>query len=598
MESRKKISILVQIAILFLAGLILIGALSNIILYRISVRYVRDTLESYADSTAEDLKGYILHYPAYEWLLRYWYEHYDELEIEYDTIHTGGTETKEKCAALTGRHPEFQPQYASEEEAEALPPEDQKLYAEIVYFWIIDRIDHMQSAYDLDYLFCVVTEDPYDRQFVLFIAASEGEARGNEPGQIYPIGKTIKVAAEPQNAMRQAASGQPMEAQSRDKKYYDYFYPLISLDGHDLLIVQTLNVQRIREAVTTRLFDFGFLVAVLIIALAAGCLLTIHFVALRPLKKVQTNIRLYKETKDSRTAMSNLSAIRSSNEIAELSADVSSMAEALDEHMARNERITAEKERVKTELNFAKRIQFAMLPSVFPPYPDRKEFEIYASMTPAREVGGDFYDFFFVDDSHLCMVIADVSGKGIPAALYMMAAKITLAFYIKSGRTPAKVLTDANNTICASNPERMFVTVWLGILDLNTGILTAANAGHEYPIVKEPGKPFQKIKDEHGFVLGGIEDIRYKDYQIRMEPGTSLFLFTDGLAEAMDPDDNMFGTDRILRELNERNGNGPEEIIRGMKEAVDGFVRGREPFDDLTMLCITYRGLEQKQPDA
>ena len=229
---------------------------------------------------------------------------------------------------------------------------------------------------------------------------------------------------------------------------------------------------------------------------------------------------------------------------------MAALTEELDAYMIRNERITAEQAHVKTELDLASRIQTAMLPSVFPPYPDRKDFEIFASMTPAKEVGGDFYDFFLVDERRLCLVIADVSGKGIPAALFMMAAKITLSHLVKSGRSPAEVLAEANNSICSKNPEEMFVTVWLAILDLDTGRLSCAYAGHEYPMLKKPGGRYELLKDKHGFVLGGMENMKYHEYELRLEPGAALFLYTDGLAEALDPDDQMFGTERILERLN------------------------------------------------
>jgi sigma-B regulation protein RsbU (phosphoserine phosphatase) len=231
-----------------------------------------------------------------------------------------------------------------------------------------------------------------------------------------------------------------------------------------------------------------------------------------------------------------------------------------------------------------------MLPAVFPPYPDRKDFEIYASMTPAREVGGDFYDFFLVDDTHLCLMIADVSGKGIPAALFMMASKILLEHNVKMGKTPAQVLSDVNTALCNKNVEDMFVTAWIGILDLAAGKMICANAGHEYPIMRKPGARYEIIKDKHGLVLGGMRDVEYCDYELEMDRGTSLLLYTDGLTEAINPDNQMFGIDRIVEKLNTDPDRSPEEIVHSMKEAVGEYVQGIEPFDDLTMMSLTYHG--------
>ena len=590
MEKKKKVSVLLQIAILFIVAVILIGALSIVTLYRFSTRYVLERLEISGNSTAEDLKSFIYDFPAHDWLLRYWYEHSDEMEIEYDTIYYGGSETEEKYVLLTTLHPDFWPDYASTEDVEALPPEEQKLYAEIVYSWLIDRIDYIQSAYDLDYFLCVVTDDPYDKQSVLFIAADEGEIRGPERGQIYPIGKEVKVSGEKQEAMREAVSGHPKAAIGRDQKYYDYFYYMTSIDEHKVLIVQTIDVMRVREAVTKYLFDFGFLFAFLLVALAFSCMLMINYLVLLPLKKVQENIGLYVETKDSRMVADNLLKIESHNEIAELSSDLAGMAEELTAYMVRNEQIAVKEERDRTELALAGRIQASMLPNVFPPYPDRKDFEIYASMTPAKEVGGDFYEFFFVDDHHLCIMIADVSGKGIPAALFMMATMILLENNVKMGKSPAQTLSDINTAICNKNIEDMFVTVWLGIIDLSTGKMICANAGHEYPMLKKPGERYEIIKDKHDLVLGAMEGWKYNEYELLMEPGASLFLYTDGLSEAINPQEKMFGTERILEQLNTNPDCSTEETLTGMKEAVDKYIKGKEPFDDLTMMSFAYYG--------
>lgn len=590
MEKKKKVSVLFQIAILFVAGVMLIGALSIFALYIFSTKYVMERLETSGYSTAEDLKGFIYDFPAHEWLLRYWYEHYDEMDADYDAIYTGSTATEEKYARLTTRYPGFLPDYASTEDVEALPPEDQKLYAEIVYSWLIDRIDYTQSAYDLDYFFCVVTDDPYDRQFVLFIAADEGEKRGNEKGQIYPIGKLIGSTDEAKEAIRGAVSGNPQGAYSKDRKFYDYYYSMTSQDGHEVLIVMTINVLRVRGAITRYLSDFGLLFVVMMIILAVGCLLMINYLVLSPLKKVQNNIGLYKETKDSRTVADNLRKIESHNEIAGLSDDLAEMAEELNAYMIRSEQSAVKEEHDKTELALAGRIQASMLPSVFPPYPDRKDFEIYASMTPAREVGGDFYELFLVDESHLCMMIADVSGKGIPAALFMMASKILLEHNVKMGKSPAQVLSDVNTAICNKNVEDMFVTVWLGIIDLTTGKMTCSNAGHEYPILKKPGERYELIKDKHDLVLGAINDLEYHEYELLMEPGASLFLYTDGLSETIDPDERMFGTERIVETLNKEPERSPEETLHSMKEAVVAYIKGKEPFDDMTMMSFIYHG--------
>ena len=259
--------------------------------------------------------------------------------------------------------------------------------------------------------------------------------------------------------------------------------------------------------------------------------------------------------------------------------------------------ITAEKERIGTELALATQIQAAMLPHIFPPYPDRNEFEIYAMMNPAREVGGDFYDFFLIDEDHLALVMADVSGKGIPAALFMMISKTILQSVAMFGQSPAEVLTKTNEALCSNNQVEMFVTVWLGILELSTGKLTASNAGHEYPALKRSNGKYELYKDKHGMAIGCIDGIVYKEYELNLNPGDKLFLYTDGVPEATDNAEKMFGIDRMLDALNQAEHSGPEELLHSVRDAISGFVKEAEQFDDLTMLSLEYKGSRPDKQD-
>lgn len=260
------------------------------------------------------------------------------------------------------------------------------------------------------------------------------------------------------------------------------------------------------------------------------------------------------------------------------------------EIMEKQRNLTESTARIGTELNLAKRIQADMLPNLFPAFPDREEFDLYASMDPAKEVGGDFYDFFMIDDDHLGLVIADVSGKGIPAAMFMMFSKNIIANNAMLGKLPAKALEDANNSICKNNSEEMFVTVWLGILEISTGKVVAANAGHEYPAIKSADGGFELFKDKHGLVVGGMEGLGYREYELQLEPGSKIFVYTDGVPEATNADEEMFGTDRMIGALNADPGAAPKQILKNVRSAVDDFVKDAEQFDDLTMLCLEYRG--------
>ncbi len=245
----------------------------------------------------------------------------------------------------------------------------------------------------------------------------------------------------------------------------------------------------------------------------------------------------------------------------------------------------------ETELNMATEIQTGMLPSIFPAFPERAEFDIYASMDPAKEVGGDFYDFFMIDDDHLAIVIADVSGKGVPAALFMMSSKILINDHAIMGGTPAEILERVNKQVCANNDAHMFVTVWLGILEISTGKLTTASAGHEYPIINTNGK-YELLKDKHGLAVGAFELSKYSNTEIQLKKGDSIFVYTDGVAEATDANNELFGTDRTVDALNAiPKDASQEEILAGVRVAVDAFVKEAPQFDDLTMVGLKYKGI-------
>ena len=282
--------------------------------------------------------------------------------------------------------------------------------------------------------------------------------------------------------------------------------------------------------------------------------------------------------------------IRTNDEIEDLAHSFEDMEKNLRKYIRENDKITTERERIKTELNLAANIQADMLIKYFPPFPNRKDFNIYASMNPAKEVGGDFYDFFLIDESHLALVIADVSGKGIPASLFMMRSMLMIESLTTQTRSPAQILGTLNSMISENNASKMFVTVWLAILDLQTGKLIAANAGHEYPIIKKPGEKFELLKDKHCFIVGGKKKMTYKEYEMDLEPGTVIFVYTDGVPEAKNAENKMYGLDATVDALNKEVDADVETLVKNVQDSVSDFVKDAEQFDDLTALCIEYCG--------
>ena len=589
-KEKRAISIILEVAVIFLIGIITTGLLTHVSEGRLNSAAVAKNTERHAAEVAEEVRLAVQEYPAYRWLIQYWFAHADTLEIEYDVGFGKHTQAELKSRTLSARHPNLQLRYLDAAQCSTLPPEDQKLYAEITYSWLINRVNQIKRSHRVDFLFCVISEEPYDHQFFLFSAAEAGATRGTNYEEVYPLGQTVSVTESQTFAMRSAVRYSSHLADAGS--YVDYYATLCSFDGHSVQIGLTYDLSDLQADVRAQTRTGATLAILNQLTLSLICLGLILVFVLRPLKKVQNSIRSYKHTKDSAAVTGALAGVRSHNEIGELAKDVSELAKEIDDHVNRIESITAERERISTELELATRIQSDMLPNIFPPFPERTDFDLYASMTPAKEVGGDFYDFFMIDEDHLCVVIADVSGKGVPAALFMMMCKILLQTIAMNCKSPAETLERLNEQICAGNREEMFVTVWLGILDLKTGVLTAANAGHEKPFLLQPGGSFALFPDRSGLVIGGMAGVRYHDYQIPLKPGAKLFLYTDGVPEATDEKGELFGKKRAADALNEVRSKTAREILENVKKRVDAFAAGAPQFDDLTMLCVDYTGSE------
>ena len=588
-KKRTKGGIILEVAILFALAMISTGILTYITQHARADTNIKMAAEQHSEEIADEVALSVREFPAFRWLLTYWYENYETLDIEYDTEFVEGTKTEEKYRVFLSHNPDVRIKYVDTAQISKFSEEDRKLYAEICYSWLLMRVNQIKQTYGLDFLFCVLTEDPFTEQFFIFSGADPGAVRGTNYEEVYPLGHKVTVDENLQLAMRNASQFSSHLADAGS--YVDYYYFLAHLgNGKTALIGVTYNLAEMQEEIRQQTIrETAFAVFHLFLLFLLCMALISHFV-LRPLKNVQQNIRLYKNTKDSKDVIANLKKVSPNNEIGELSQDVVDLTEALDKHIEELKTITAERERITAELSLATRLQEAFIPHTFPAFPDRTEFDLYASMDPAREVGGDFYDFFLIDDDHLCVVIADVAGKGIPAALFMMVSKIIVKNSAMLGKSAAEILTRTNQAICDNNQAEMFVTVWLGILEISTGTLTAANAGHECPVIKQPDGSFEIFKTKHGLVIGGYDSVKYHEYSIQLEPGTKLFVYTDGLPEAADNENNMFGMDRVLEALNKNADASPQQLLDSVRHSVDEFVQDAEQFDDLTMLCLEYKG--------
>ncbi|MBR4981347.1 MAG: SpoIIE family protein phosphatase [Lachnospiraceae bacterium] len=356
----------------------------------------------------------------------------------------------------------------------------------------------------------------------------------------------------------------------------DYFYAYTYTEGFYIIGVIPKS-----EAVFTR--DVSTYVSVFMeVLIFATLFVQIYYlvkgVVIDNIKKI--NISLAKITQGDLNVTVD---VRSNEEFASLSDDINSTVDTLKRYIAEAAA------RIDKELEFARSIQSSSLPSVFPPFPKEDSFDIYAQMYTAKEVGGDFYDFYMINDYQIAFVIADVSGKGIPAAMFMMRAKTSIKDLAEGGLDVGSIFTKANNGLCENNEAGMFVTAWIGILDLKTGVVKFANAGHNPPMIRKANGEFVYMKSRAGLVLAGMEDIPYMEQEMQLEPGDRIFLYTDGVTEANDIDGKLYSEERLERFINSVKEEKAEDVLNAIKGDIDLFADEAPQFDDITMLMLDFK---------
>ena len=364
---------------------------------------------------------------------------------------------------------------------------------------------------------------------------------------------------------------------------------LIPINGKDGSVKAILCVERpMKELVVGRSRyrrNIALVALVLCVLSAAGITAFLRREFVKPIDCIIDESRRFSQ-ENTVIEHRNLAVISRIREIGELGASIEKMEHDTIEYVENITRMTAENERIGTELSLANEIQSNMLPNIFPAFPERHDVDIYACMTPAKEVGGDFYDFFLIDDDHLGLVMADVSGKGVPAALFMMMSKILFNNFAMMGGSPAEVLSRANDAICRNNKSDMFVTAWFGVLTLSDGHLVAANAGHEYPVIKKANGKFELFKDPHRLAVGAFSATRYVEYELELEKNDLLFLYTDGVPEAANRAHEMLGIDRMMELLNRHTDADPKTLLEAVERDVNAFAGDAPQFDDLTMMAV------------
>ena len=364
-------------------------------------------------------------------------------------------------------------------------------------------------------------------------------------------------------------------------------------------IVALLGVEKAMTALENARRTYVWnVMGITVLAVALFLLAYIGFLrreVVSPILTIAGEARRFAE--DSVARLDLLEQVRKKDEIGALARAIGKMETDIVQYVENLTAVTAEKERIGAELNVATQIQADMLPRIFPAFPEREEFDVYATMNPAKEVGGDFYDFFLVDDDHLAVVIADVSGKGVPAALFMVIAKTIIKNHAQNQEAPGTVFTQTNEQLCEGNDAGLFVTGWMGVLEISTGKFVYVNAGHNHPLLKRAGGTFEWLKSRPGFVLAGMEGVRYRENTLQLEPGDRLYLYTDGVTEATNSREELFGDERLQNALNEYMDLPVEQFLPKIKECIDAFVGDADQFDDITMLALDYQSKGETEHD-
>jgi len=380
-----------------------------------------------------------------------------------------------------------------------------------------------------------------------------------------------------------------------DNKYgYNYtgVWPVLDENGQAIAEVQyILDMHNVRGYLNSVLIKM-FVISLAIMAVSmVGYMVFVRNTVIQPIEKLS---RFTKDITAFGVFENQHIDIKTGDEIETLGDSFNYMLKELGHYITNLSIVTAEKERIGAELNIATQIQADMLPRIFPAFPERHEFDIYASMMPAKEVGGDFYDFFLIDDDHLGLVMADVSGKGVPAALFMVIAKTLIKNRAQMGGGPAEILKYVNEQLCEGNEAELFVTVWFAILEVSTGKGLAANAGHEHPALRRADGKYELVVYRHSPAVATMEGMRFREHEFELHPGDTLFVYTDGVAEATNANNELYGSERMLDVLNRNIDLPPRELLPKVKEDIDIFVGSAPQFDDITMLALYYSGPEGK----
>ncbi len=586
-----------QIGILFFIQVILITLVNVSVVYQNNLKiYIEERSQSslnLARYVAKDMENT----EDMGWLISYWRENYQNMKLLYDSEKA----EKDRVADFMKKYPQYSLENITVREIEKMSSAAQKEYAECRYMQFMNQFNELKRSYHPTYLFCFYPKS--DRELFYFLTGTEEwETRGDDREDIFRLGTISEYPIDDYPVLTQTwKSGKIQKELEQPVKsgelsgYYHVYAPVRENGKTICLIGVTLETNTVQKDLRQKLLVVEGMEIACIFLTGIMLLILVQGVVLRPILRLRKGMLQYEKDKDSAKVMESLAGTVSKNEIGQLTNGFMGLTQEIDSHIEKIRNITTEQERLRTELSLAASIQLDMIPKN---YPESSKINLAGSMEPAREVGGDFFDVFSIDDNHVALLIGDVSGKGIPAALFMARSITVIRNFTMMGLPVDEVFTRTNQELCHNNDSELFTTSWLGIYELDSGKLVFTEAGHDEPVcLRNTGETELLRPKKKKMVLGGMPGIRYIQNETVLKPGELLLLYTDGVPEANNEKEELYGMERFQKSVAAHTdlvSKGAKEFLHAVRSDVSAFVGEAEQFDDLTMLALVVREKVEK----
>ncbi|MCR4657908.1 MAG: serine/threonine-protein phosphatase [Lachnospiraceae bacterium] len=592
-KEKKRKSIVRQVVLPLSAFIIILILVEGIAIIVYDLRHYLNAVTEETVKISDYTASVFEEYDAIDWISQFWHEHYKDMELIYNE------EEGEELADIFEQETGYDHISAiTSEEIMSEPYETQLLFAEIVYSRCSRELDGLKRTFKTVYSYSFLVAD--GDVFFLVTGTNEDEKRVSQGGDLFELGITMPyekgiypILDELMDTGKRRERFDKLYVSGGDRGVVHMYSPVYDKNG-EIAMIAAASVPW--AALYLKGLESIVFISLAMLVLVSLIIYWIVFLlkkaVISPITREQKVVAEYGSDKDPKKAGTELAKIRSNNEIQTLAENFSSMIAEIDQYTDMIREVTAEKEQMKAELAIAARIQTDTIPADFPRRPD---FSLYAILDPAREVGGDFYDFFLLDDGHMAMFVGDVSGKGMPAALFMMNAKALMKSRCKMGGGPSAVLKDVNVQLIEENELDMFVTVWIAVIDLKTGRMIFSNAGHMDPVLMRAGGEYEYLANRHSSVVGVFPGALYEEYSLVLDHGDCLFEYSDGVTEASGPDGELFGADRLVRVLNAHKDEEMDELLKSVKKELDAYSSGAPQYDDITMMGFKFIGPKDRE---